>query len=87
VRVPFNFTQLLKTPSNIFASFTNYTEIWPEPFKSQILLIIKISKSVLANKVNDFNDLLHALPKHKTLTCTKQQFDIITFGVTMVGLH
>jgi hypothetical protein len=32
IRVPFNFSKLLETPSKIFENYQTYTSKWPEPF-------------------------------------------------------
>jgi hypothetical protein len=62
VRVPFNFSKLLDTPAQIFNHYQVYTEKWPEPFKTQVREVADISQSCLANKLNDFTNILVALP-------------------------
>ena len=62
VRVPFNFSKLLDTPAQIFDHYQSYTEKWPEPFKTQVREVADISQSCLANKLNDFTNILVALP-------------------------
>jgi hypothetical protein len=47
VRVPFNFSNLLMTPDRINAHYDKYVRIWPEPFKTQMKQIIKVSRSCL----------------------------------------
>jgi hypothetical protein len=63
IRVPFNFSQLLATPMNIFNQYHNYIKKWPEPFRTQVEEVTEISHSCVADKVNNFNDILDALPK------------------------
>jgi hypothetical protein len=81
-----NFTELLETPNKIFESNANYTSIWTKPSHTQILSIINTSWSCLGDKINGFNNLIDALSKHTTVTHTKRQFDIITFGVITTRL-
>jgi hypothetical protein len=45
--VPFNFSQLLATPDNIFFSYHNYIELWPEPFRTQVEEVAEISRSCI----------------------------------------
>ncbi len=48
--------------------------------------IIEIRCTCLAVKVNDFNALLDSLPKHSTVTRTRHQFDLVTFGIATARL-
>ncbi len=67
--------------AQIFKLYKNYSRIWPEPFKTQLDQIISVSRSCLADKVNEFNDLLDMLPKHTAMTWTKCQFKLVMFGI------
>jgi len=46
----------------------NYIEKWPEPFSTQVEEVTEISHSCIADKVNDFKDILDALPQYKVVT-------------------
>jgi hypothetical protein len=48
---------------NIFNQYYNYIEKWPEPFRTQVEEVAEISYSCIADKVNDFKDILDALPQ------------------------
>jgi hypothetical protein len=48
--------------------------------------IVEVSRSCLSDKINDFIDILDALPRHTTVTRTKRQFDLILFGLASAGL-
>jgi len=63
--VPFNFSQLLATPMNIFNQYHKYIKKWPELFRTQVEEVAEISRSCIADKVKDFNDILDALPNMK----------------------
>jgi len=58
IRVPFNFMELLQTPEQIYDRYDKYIRIWPEPFKTQTKQVVKVSRSCITDKVNDFIDLL-----------------------------
>jgi hypothetical protein len=62
IRVPFNFSQLVLTPTLILNQCHRYIEKWTEPFCTQVKEVAKISRSCLADKLNDFIDILDALP-------------------------
>ncbi len=71
VRVPFNFSKLLKTPAQIFEHYQTYIEKWLEPFRTQVDEVADISKSCLADKLNDFTNILVALPEYEVVTRDK----------------
>ncbi len=62
IRVPFNFTKLTLTPADIFDKYHRYIKMWPEPFRTQVEEVAEISRSCLADKLTDFNNMLDALP-------------------------
>jgi len=76
IRVPFNFSQLLATPMNIFNQYHNYIEKWPKQFRTQVEEVAEISRSCIADKVTDFNDILDALPQYEVITHDKQFLDL-----------
>lgn len=71
IRVPFNFSQLLQTPDQIFLQYQCYTECWPEPFRTQVEEVADFSRSCLADKINDFVDIRDALPQNQVVTRDK----------------
>jgi hypothetical protein len=68
VGVPFNFSILLETPAQIFETYHTYINKWPEPFRMQVDEVADISKSCLADKLNDFTNILAALPEYEIVT-------------------
>jgi hypothetical protein len=78
--------ELLQTPEQIYDRYDKYIRIWPEPFKTQTKQVVKVNRSCITDKVNDFIDLLDALPRYRTVTRTKRQFDLITFGIASARL-
>jgi hypothetical protein len=84
--VPFNFSQLLATPDNIFFQYHNYIELWPEPFRTQVEEIAEISRSCIDDKVKDFIDILDALPQNEVITRDKRFLDLIALGVSAAAL-
>jgi len=86
IRVPFNFSQLLATPDNIFFQYHNYIELWPEPFRTQVEEIAEISRSCIDDKVKDFIDILDALPQNEVITRDKRFLDLIALGVSAAAL-
>jgi hypothetical protein len=82
IRVPFNFSQLLATPDNIFNNYHNYIEKWPKPFCTQVEEVAEISCSCIADKVNNFIDILDALPQYKVITCDKRFLDLVDLGMS-----
>jgi len=69
--VPFNFSQLLATPQNIFTQYHKYTRLWLEPFHTQVEEVAEISHACIEDKVKDFIDILNALPKYEVKTRDK----------------
>ncbi len=86
IRVPFNFSQLLATPDNIFSQYHNYIELWPEPFHTQVEEIAEISRSCIADKLDDFIDILDALPQNEVITREKRFLDLIALGMSTAAL-
>jgi hypothetical protein len=68
IRVPFNFSQLMLTPTLIFNQYHRYIEKWPEPIHTQVEEVVEISRSCLTDKLNDFNDILDTLPQCEVIT-------------------
>jgi hypothetical protein len=86
IRVPFNFSQLLATPNNIFFQYHNYIKLWPEPFHTQVEEVAEISRSCIADKVNDFIYILDALPQNEVITRDKRFLDLIALGMSAAAL-
>jgi len=49
--VPFNFSQVTLTLTFIFNQYHKYIEKWPEPFRTQVEEVAEISRSCLADKL------------------------------------
>jgi hypothetical protein len=86
VRVPFNFSKLLDTPAQIFNYYQLYMEKFPEPFKTQLREVADISQSCLVDKLNDFNNILVALPEYEIISRDKRFLDLISFGMSAAAL-
>jgi hypothetical protein len=71
VQVPFNFSKHLQTPAQIFEHYQTYINKWPEPFRTQVDEVTYISKSCLADKLNDFTNILVALTEYEVITRDK----------------
>jgi len=68
--VPFNFSQLLLTPTLIFDQYHRYIKRWPKPFCKQVQEFAEISHSCLADKVNYFIKILDTLPQYEVSPVT-----------------
>ena len=82
VRIPFNFSKLLETPANIFQTYHDYIDKWPEPFRTQVAEVAEISRSCLKDKLNDFSHMLAALPEYKIVRYVNEvaaNSDILSF--------
>ena len=86
IRVPFNFSRLTLMPDIIFDRYHRYIEIWPEPHKTQVEQIAELSRSCLADKHNDFNNMLDALPQHEVVTREKRFLDLVALGMSTAAL-
>jgi hypothetical protein len=86
IRVPFNFSQLLATPMNILNHYHNYIEKWAEPFHTQVEEVAEISHSCIADKVNNFKDILDALLQYEVVTRDKRFLDLVAIGMSMAAL-
>jgi len=67
IRVLFNFLQLLVTPVNIFSKYQKYTNLWPEPFRTQVEEVAELSCACIEDKMTDFIDILNAFPKNEVI--------------------
>jgi hypothetical protein len=86
IQVPFNFSQLLQTPDLIFNQYHHYIKRWPEPFHTQGEEVAEISQSCLADKINDFVDILDVLPQHTVFTRDKDYLNLVALGMSTVVL-
>jgi len=86
VRVPFNFSKLLETPAQVFETFRTYIDKWLQPFRTQVEEVAEISKSCLADKLNDFTNILAALPEYKIVSRDKRFLDLVSFGMSAAAL-
>jgi hypothetical protein len=77
VRVPFNFSIFLETPAQIFQTYHTYIDKWPEPFRTQVEEVADICKSCLADKLNDFTNILAALPEYEVVSRDKQFLSLL----------
>jgi hypothetical protein len=84
--VPFNFSQLTLTPTLNFDKYHRYIELWPEPFRTQIEEIAEISRSCLADKLTDFNNMLDTLPQYEVVTRNKRFLDLVSLGMSAAAL-
>jgi hypothetical protein len=72
VRVPFNFSQVLTTPNDIFLEYRKYVDKWQEPHQTQLEEIAELSHFIIADQISDFIDMLDALPAHEIVTREKR---------------
>jgi hypothetical protein len=86
IRVQFNFSQLLATPTNIFTQYHKYTRLWPEPFHTQVGEVAEISHACIEDKVNNFIDILDTLPKYEVITRDKRFLDLVALGMSTAAL-
>jgi hypothetical protein len=84
--VPFNFSQLLATPANIFSQYHKYMGLWPEPFHTQVEEVAEHSRTCIEDKINDFIDILDALPKNEVKTRDKRFLDVVDLGMSAAAL-
>ena len=52
----------------------------------QIEQIAEVSRSCLADKINDFVDIVDALPHHQVITINKQFLDLVAIGMSAATL-
>jgi hypothetical protein len=86
IRVHFNFSQLLATPANIFSQYHKYMGLWPEPFHTQVEEVAELSRACIEDKVNNFIDILDALPKNEVKTRDKRFLDLVALGMSAAAL-
>jgi len=86
VRVPFNFSKLLKTLAQIFKHYQTCINKWSEPFRTQVDEVADIKKSCVADKLNDFTNILVALPEYEVVTRDKQFLDLVSFSMSAAAL-
>jgi hypothetical protein len=71
---------------NIFNHYHNYIEKWPEPFCTQVEEVTEISRSCITDKVNNFKDILDALPQYEVITRDKRFLDFVAIGMSAAAL-
>jgi hypothetical protein len=76
----------LATPQTIFEHYHNYIEQWPEQFRTQTEEFAEVSCSCLADKINDFTDILDSLPHHQVVTRSKRFLDHVALCMPMAAL-
>ncbi len=86
IRVPFNFTKLMLTLADIFNKCHRYIEMWLEPFRTQVKEVAEISRSCLADKLTDFNNMLDTLPQYEVVTRDKRFLDLVALGMSAAVL-
>ncbi len=86
IRVPFNFSKVTLTPTLIFDKYHRYIEMWPEHFRMQVKVVAEISRSCLAEKLTDFNNMLDALPQYKVITRYKRFLNVVALGMSAAAL-
>jgi hypothetical protein len=86
VRVPFNFSRLTLMPEIIFDRYHRYIEVWPEPSRTQVEEVAELSRSCLADKYNDFKNMLDALPQYEVVTRNKRFLDLVALGMSSAAL-
>jgi hypothetical protein len=86
VRVPFNFSQVLATPDNIFLEYRKYVDKWEEPHCTQLEVIAELSRFIIADQISDYIYMLYALPAHKIITQEKRFLDLIALGMSAASL-
>jgi len=86
IRLPFNFLQLTLTLTLIFNQYHRYIEKWPEPFCTQVNEVAEISRSCLADKLTDFNNMLDALLQYEVITRDKWFLDLVALGMSTAAL-
>jgi hypothetical protein len=84
IRIPFNFSQLLATSSIIFEQYCNYIEQWP--FRMQMEQIAEVSRACITDKINDFINILDALPHHQVVNRHKRFLNLVALGMSMAAL-
>jgi hypothetical protein len=86
IRVPFNFSQVLATPNDIFLEYRKYVDKWHEPHCTQLEEIAELSRFIIADQISDFIDMLDALPPHEIITREKRFLDLIALGMSATSL-
>jgi hypothetical protein len=61
-------------------------EQYPEPFRTQIEQGTEVSRSCIEDKINDFVDILDALPHHQAVTRNKRFLDLVALGMSAAAL-
>jgi hypothetical protein len=84
--VPFNFSQVLATPNDIFLEYRKYVDKWQDPHRTQLEVIAELSRFIIADQISDFIDMLDALPVHEIITRENHFLDLIAIGMSAASL-
>jgi hypothetical protein len=59
---------------------------FPKPFHTQVKEVAEISRSCLTDKLNDFNNILDALPQYEVITRDKCFLNLVVLGMSAAAL-
>jgi hypothetical protein len=74
VRIPFNFTTVFNTKQAIAGV---YNQLLEQPFKSITKSVTDISLSIIEGSLEDFHDILKALPQKTVISITGPPKDLL----------
>jgi hypothetical protein len=70
----------------IFNQYHRYIKKWPITFRTQVEEVAEISRSCLADKLNDFNNILNTLPQYEVITRDKRFLNLVALGMSAAAL-
>ena len=81
--------QLLATDSHSYAHLQPVPQVHQKmahTIRTQVEEVAEISRSCLADKLNDFNNILDTLPQYEVITRDKRFLDLAALGMSAAAL-
>jgi hypothetical protein len=86
VWIPFNFTTVFHTKQAIAWFYNQLLEKHEEPFKSITKSIIDVSLAIIEGLMEDFRDIIKALPQKTEISMPGRQKWFIALGISIAAM-
>jgi hypothetical protein len=86
IQIPFNFTQILDTKNTIEENYAMLLDKHVEPFKSIAKTTTDVSLMTISASIDDFQDIIKALPQTTEITSPGRPKRFITIGLAISAM-
>jgi len=86
VRIPFNFTTIFNIKQAITRVYNQLLDKHEEPFKSITISITDISLAIIEGSLEDFRDIIKALPRKMEISMPGRPKRFIAIGISIAAI-